>query len=103
MISLNDKPHIEKSVEFLLNDNLPSNITEHCPAVLIQPTLVSVVIESSGHENATILASRSDLMSPSTSRLNTIPGTTSELWTPAPLTYKEVKKNVNQICAASRR
>lgn len=52
------------------------------PAVQVnstQPTLVSVVMESSGQENATILASLSALMSPSTSRLNTIPGTTSEL------------------------
>ena len=47
-------------------------------------TFVSVAMESSGQENATIFASLSALISPSTSRLKTIPWTTSELWIPEP-------------------
>ena len=58
-------------------------------------------IESSGHENATILASLRALTSPSTSRLKTIPETTSELWIPEPFNKQTWKRIHNQTARTS--
>lgn len=85
--------HHRKKVKFTFP--LTEKKKKNCPTVLTQLTLVSVFIESSGHENATILASLSALTSPSTSRLNTIPETTSELWIPEPFNTQIRKGNHN--------